>query len=188
MSIQRITRFRTILTARLLLNYREHYLFLAQTPSNGGGYTFPGGKIEGEEFAREALAREVFEEVGLEITPKSLKLVHITHRKQNSIVEIIFFFTTDTYTGELVVKEPLKFRAAEWLPMDEPPKKLTAVLEHALTRIQEGKFYSEFPKKKKLEFRQILGASVDAPKEVEKVKKAKKKKVSKVEKLPKKGK
>jgi 8-oxo-dGTP diphosphatase len=175
----RATRFRTILTARLLLSYREHYLFLAQTPRNGGGYTFPGGKIEGEEFAREALVREVFEEVGLIVLPKSLDLVHITQRKQDSVIEIIFFFKADEFIGELSVKEPLKFRAAEWLPMDEPPPKLTGVLEHSLKRIEAGKFYSEFPKKKKAEPKGILGAIVEKDKSVEKPKKAKKKKVIK---------
>ena len=61
MPIQR--RFRTILTARLLLEYREHTLYLSQAKSNGESFTLPGGKIEGEEFAKEALIREAFEDV-----------------------------------------------------------------------------------------------------------------------------
>ena len=143
-------RFRTILTARLLLEYREHFLFLQQTPRNGDGFTLPGGKIEGEEFAKEALAREAFEEVGLVISPKALRLVHVTHRRIDSVVEIIFFFHCNkNWLGEPVVKEPEKFQNAVWLPIDEPPAKLTSVLTHALEAWKEGKIFTQFPKVKK---------------------------------------
>jgi 8-oxo-dGTP diphosphatase len=143
-------RFRTILTARLLLEYREHFLFLQQTPRNGGGFTLPGGKIEGEEFAKEALVRETFEEVGIVVPFKKLKLIHVTHRKIDSVVEIIFFFhCRQDWAGEPTVKEPEKFSNAVWLPMDEPPAKLTSVLKHSLESWKEGKLFSQFPKQKK---------------------------------------
>jgi 8-oxo-dGTP diphosphatase len=143
-------RFRTILTARLLLEYREHFLFLQQTPRNGGGFTLPGGKIEGEEFAKEALIREAFEEVGVVVLAKNLKLIHVTHRKIDSVVEIIFFFhCRQDWSGEPTVKEPEKFQNAVWLPMDEPPAKLTSVLTHSLNSWKEGKIFSQFPKQKK---------------------------------------
>jgi 8-oxo-dGTP pyrophosphatase MutT (NUDIX family) len=143
-------RFRTILTARLLLEYREHLLFLQQTPRNGGGFTLPGGKIEGEEFAKEALIREAFEEVGIIVTHKNLKLVHITHKKVDSVVEVIFFFhCRHVWAGEPTVKEPEKFQNVVWLPMDEPPAKLTSVLTHALGAWKDGKIFSQFPKSKK---------------------------------------
>ncbi|MDZ7879987.1 MAG: NUDIX domain-containing protein [Saprospiraceae bacterium] len=143
-------RFRTILTARLLLEYREHLLFLQQTPRNGGGFTLPGGKVEGEEFAKEALVREAFEEVGVIVLPKHLKLVHITHRKVDSIVEVIFFFHCQhVWAGEPSVKEPEKFQNVVWLPLDEPPEKLTSVLTHALDAWKTGKIFSQFPKSRK---------------------------------------
>ena len=144
-------RYRTILTARLLLEYRDHLLFLAQTKSNGGGYTLPGGKIEGIEFAKDALVREAFEEVGVIVQRNSLDLVHITHRKLRSIIEIIFIFKAKDWSGEMAVKEVDKFREAIWRPADEAPERLTAVLKYTLDRIAKGKAYSEFPKLKKKE-------------------------------------
>jgi 8-oxo-dGTP diphosphatase len=175
-------RFRTILTARLLLEYREHLLFLQQTPRNGGGFTLPGGKIEGEEFAKEALVREAFEEVGVVIPIKNLKLVHITHRKIDSVVEIIFFFHCGKdWLGEPRVKEPEKFQSVVWLPIDEPPAKLTSVLTHSLEALKGGKLFSQFPKpKKKLEISPII--ELEAVKPIKKVaKKAEKKDVKKSE-------
>jgi 8-oxo-dGTP diphosphatase len=167
-------RFRTILTARLLLEYREHLLFLQQTPRNGGGFTLPGGKIEGEEFAKEALIREAFEEVGIIMTHKNLKLVHITHRKIDSVVEVIFFFhCRHVWTGEPTVKEPEKFQNVVWLPMDEPPAKLTSVLTHALDAWKNGKIFSQYPKSKK-KIEEIISSSI-ALNDVKPAKKAEKK-------------
>lgn len=148
-------RFRTILTARVLLEYRDHLLFLAQTKANGGGYTLPGGKIEGLEFAKDALVREAFEEVGIILERNKLRLVHITHRKLKSVIEIIFLFQASDWSGEMAVREPEKFREATWLPADEHPERLTAVLKYTLDRLAKGKFYSEFPKLKKKEIPSI---------------------------------
>ncbi len=174
-------RFRTILTARLLLEYRDHLLFLAQTKENGGGYTLPGGKIEGLEFAKDALVREAFEEVGVILQRNELSLVHVTHRKLKSVIEIIFLFRASDWSGEMVVKEPEKFREATWLPTDEPPERLTSVLKHTLERLAKGKFYSEFPKLRKKEIPSIDDL-LKTPKTEKKVKPKSGDKTTKVEK------
>jgi 8-oxo-dGTP diphosphatase len=146
MPIQR--RFRTILTARLILEYRDHTLYLAQTKNNGNGFTLPGGKIEGEEFAKAALVREAKEEVGIILSEKSLKLVHIIHKRLHSTTEIIFFFQTTKWFGELEVKELDRFKDAVWYPNDEPPKRLPAVLKFAMEKINKKKIFSQFPSSK----------------------------------------
>ena len=143
MPIQR--RFRTILTARLLLEYREHTLYLSQAKSNGESFTLPGGKIEGEEYAKEALIREAFEEAGIILSKKSLHLVHVVYKKLHSTTEIIFFFRAAAWQGELKVKEPEKFKDTVWLPNDEPPSRLPAVIKSAMNKIAKGKIFSQFP-------------------------------------------
>jgi 8-oxo-dGTP diphosphatase len=148
-------RFRILLTARLLLHYREHTLYLTQTKGNGGGFTLPGGRIEGEEFAKEGLIREAFEETGIVLTKKSLKLVHVMHKRLSSTTEIIFFFKASKWQNEPVAKELEKFSACVWLPDDEPPKRLPAVIKTAMAAITVNKFFSQYPnkdsKKKKVE-------------------------------------
>jgi 8-oxo-dGTP diphosphatase len=141
---------RTILTARLLLECDKKILFLEQTPLNGGGLTLPGGKIEAEEFAKEALVREVSEEIGVQIAKKTLKLVHVTHRITESASEIIlFFYTASEGAIEAAMKEPQKFHKAVLLSTDTVPKELTGVLKHAFESMNKGKFFSQFPKIKK---------------------------------------
>ena len=180
-------RFRTILTARLLLEYREHLLFLQQTPRNGDGFTLPGGKIEGEEFAKEALIREAFEEVGIVLSPKMLKMVHVTHRKIDSVVEVIFFFHAHHDTlSEPVIKEPEKFQNAVWLPLDEPPTKLTSVLTHAFEAWRKGKYFSQYTKSKK-RVEAVVVASVAELSALKTDKKTIKKPVKTVKKEEKKG-
>jgi 8-oxo-dGTP diphosphatase len=170
-------RFRILLTARLFLHYREHTLYLAQTKGNGGGFTLPGGRIEGEEFAKEALIREAFEEVGISLTKKSLKLVHVMHKRLKSTTEIIFFFNAYKWENEPTVKELDKFSNYVWLPDDEPPQRLPAVIKAAMSDILKEKIYAQFPrkesKKKKIE-------KIELTKKIEKLpKKAAKKKVKK---------
>lgn len=138
---------RVILTARLLLECDEQLLFLEQTPLNGGGFTLPGGKIESEEFAKEALIRETFEEIGIRITKKDLKFAHVTHRKTENVSEIILFFHSVADASQRAcVKEFHKFQSTVWLPISEAPNGLTSVLKYALKLIKEGKFFSQFSK------------------------------------------
>lgn len=174
MPIQR--RFRTILTARLLLEYREHTLYLSQAKSNGESFTLPGGKIEGEEYAKEALIREAFEEAGIILTKKSLHLVHVVYKKLHSTTEIIFFFRAAAWKGELKVNEPDKFKDTVWLPNDEPPSRLPAVIKSAMNKIAKGKIFSQFPnikvKEKPIEKvkEKLVEKVKEKPKEKKKVK------------------
>ncbi len=142
--------FRTVLTTRLLLESNEQFLFLEQSPLNGGGFTLPGGKIEKEEFAKDALVREASEEIGISIKKKHLQLVHVTHRKSGNMSEIIlFFYCTANPTEAPVSKEPHKFQQTVWLPMNEVPEGLTDVLKNAIESVKKGKFFSQFPKENK---------------------------------------
>ena len=166
MPIQR--RFRTILTARLLLEYREHTLYLSQAKSNGESFTLPGGKIEGEEYAKEALIREAFEEAGIILTKKSLHLVHVVYKRLHSTSEIIFFFRAAEWQGELKVNEPEKFKDTVWLPNDEPPSRLPAVIKSVMNKIAKGKIFSQFPSVKVKE--KLKEKVKEKPKEKKKVK------------------
>ena len=144
MAVQKV-----IITTRLLLEKEGFYLYLEQTEGNGGAFTLPGGKVEQEEFAKQALVRESYEEVGITLKKKSLDLVHAVYKKLKNSTEIIFFFKAVKWKGELKNKEPLKFVDFAWFPVDDIPIKTPRILKYALGRIQEGKMYSEYPKETK---------------------------------------
>ncbi len=142
-------RYRYIHTARLVLEQNGEVLFLAQTKQNGNGFTLPGGKIQGAEFAKDALVREIKEEIGLELKKKQLVLRHVAFKKLKSLIEIIFFFYTDILTGDPVICEPEKFKEIRWFMPKDYPSKMPPIIKQSLKRIHDGKLYTEFPKVKK---------------------------------------
>jgi 8-oxo-dGTP diphosphatase len=135
-----------VLTVRLALIDNNSALFLSQTNKHGGRYTLVGGKIEAQEFAKEALIREVFEEIGVKIQPKHLHLVHLVHKKKKSDTtntELILVFRAAQWSGAPKVKETKKFSAVSWLPLDDLPLNLSATTTHIMKQIQANNLYSE---------------------------------------------
>jgi ADP-ribose pyrophosphatase YjhB (NUDIX family) len=143
-------RFRTILTARLLLQSDNKVLFLAQTPQNGGGYSLPGGKVEGDEFLKEGLIRECFEEIDIVLTKAALKMVFVLHKRLRSSNEIIFIFQATEWTGTPLVKETDKFKDYLWVETGKLPPTLNASLKAVFKALAKERNYASFPKKKKL--------------------------------------
>lgn len=76
---------------RLLITQRPHHA------SHGGFWEFPGGKLEECETAKEALIREVREELGLEVLESEL-LGKIDHAYPKHSVEL-FIFKVMHYVG-----------------------------------------------------------------------------------------
>ena len=52
-------------------------------------WEFPGGKVEGTESVEEAAVRECHEETGIDVTAKSIVLVH-EHKYEHAIVRLHF--------------------------------------------------------------------------------------------------
>lgn len=65
---------------RLILYYKGQILLLRQTKPNGGNYTLPGGTVESNETAPQALVREAHEEAGVVLKEKDLQLVHVLEK------------------------------------------------------------------------------------------------------------
>ena len=69
------------------------------------GLTFPGGHVESKESFVDSVIREVKEETGLDITNVQLCGVkQFTHR-EGKYRYIVFFYKTNTYSGELKSSE-----------------------------------------------------------------------------------
>ena len=106
-------------------------------------YGVPSGHLDGNESAREGCAREVKEEIGIDIKPDDLEVVHVMHRKMDD-ERIDFFMTTKSYTGEITNCEPEKCDELSWWPLSALPKNTIDYVRVALDGYQEGQTYSEY--------------------------------------------
>ena len=136
-----MAQIKTILTVRLILEKDKKLLFLKQTSSNGGGHSLVGGKIEHQEFPVQALIREAFEEVGIKLKKKHLKLIHIYRRDSNK--EIIMVYKARKWTGKPEPLETHKFKKTHWFSTFSLPNDISPTTNHILEMFLKKSFYSE---------------------------------------------
>ncbi len=137
------TRKKTSLKVRLILYHRGQILLLKQTKPNGGNYTLVGGNIEQKEFAKACLIRESLEEAGIALEAKDLSLAHVLHKRKPNEQRITLYFKAYRWEGEFRTREPKKFKAVEWHPLDQLPSKLSSTVKHVLKAYRSGLIYSE---------------------------------------------
>ncbi len=139
-------KFKYIGSSYLILIKEENILLLkrANTGFMDGYYGLPAGHLDGNETAREGGAREVKEEIGIDVNPLDLKVVHIMHRKAEKDERIDFFMTTEQYTGEIKNCEPEKCDELKWFPLNNLPENIIPYIQEVLNNYKQGKIYSEF--------------------------------------------
>lgn len=142
-----VERFKFISAAYLVL-VRDGKVLLARRCNTGymdGCYSVPAGHLDGNETARQALARELREEIGITVRPEDLRVAHVMHRHCGGEKERIeFFMTTDSYEGEIVNTEPEKCDDLAWFPLDALPENTIDHVRTAIGLVQAGVTYSEF--------------------------------------------
>ncbi|MDJ0748563.1 MAG: 8-oxo-dGTP diphosphatase MutT [Woeseiaceae bacterium] len=79
-----------------------------------GLWEFPGGKIGDDETALDALARELAEELGIEITACA-SFMNLRHEYDDRIVTIEFFIVSD-WKSEPIGREG---QALRWVPREQ---------------------------------------------------------------------
>ena len=110
---------KTVEVAAAVLQRADGSFLLAQRPEGkiwAGYWEFPGGKLEAGETAREALVRELREELGIEVTtayPWVTRLFTYPH----ATVRLSFFRVTE-WRGELYPHEGQQF---SWQIPPQPP-------------------------------------------------------------------
>jgi len=109
-----------------------------------GFYGVPAGHLEGNETAREGAAREFREEIGIEVNPGDLTVVHVMHRKAEKDERIDFFMTTDTYEGAIQNMEPEKCDELGWFPLENLPENTIEYVRVAIDAFLRKEFYSEY--------------------------------------------
>ncbi len=140
-------KFKAVPAVYLVMERNEQALFMHryQTGYQDGKYMLPGGGIERGEPPTEATVREAREELGIEIAPENLQLIHIMYRAPHDETgeRVDFFFRTQTWNGEPTIREPNKCDGLEWFPLNGIPNNVPPYVRGALKNAQEHIIYSE---------------------------------------------
>ena len=139
-------RFKYIGSSYLFL-IKDGQILLLRRSNTGfmdGMYGLPAGHLDGNETAREGGAREFHEEIGIDMNPYDLEVVHVMHRKAESDERIDFFMTTQKYVGKLKNMEPEKCDDLSWFSLSQLPENIIPYIREAILNFQKGKFYSEW--------------------------------------------
>lgn len=135
----------TLSAAVYLLLIRDSQVLLSRRYNTGwsdGMYSLVSGHIDGREPLTIAMSREAKEEAGITIRPQDLQFVHVMHR--NSDKEYIdFFFTTDTWEGELHNAEPEKCDELQWFPLNDIPNNTLPYIKQVIHDYRNQVAFSE---------------------------------------------
>ncbi len=139
-------RFKIIPSVYLIL-IKDDKILLSRRYNTGfrdGEYSFPAGHLEGNETFREALVREIEEEIGLKLNLKDLMLVHVMDRKEPKEERVDFFFISKKWGGEPKIMEPHKCDDLNWFSLSNLPDNVIPYIRQAVNCVLTNKFYSEF--------------------------------------------
>lgn len=132
------------------------YLFLEQdgkfliarrcnTGYYDGDYQVPAGHVDAGELPSVALIREAKEEVGIDILPVDIELVHVSYRPKHDDTDnrVDFFFRARKWSGEVTNREPHKCDDLKWVSLEELPESMTPHIRDAFDSMLKGVFYKE---------------------------------------------
>ena len=107
-------------------------LLLRKRPPEAGTWSLPGGRVEFMERVEDALARELNEELGIDIEVEALLCVtnHIVHADNAHWVSPAYLVRV--ISGVPRNLEPEKTAAVEWFPLTQLPENLSAAAQSAL--------------------------------------------------------
>lgn len=108
----------------LILEKTNKVLLLerSNTGWNDGMYTLPSGHVEENESPIQAIVREAYEEVGIEVTEDNLDLKTVLYRKSNEEEERVdFIFVTTKWNNEPSNREQDKSSGILWCEKDNLP-------------------------------------------------------------------
>lgn len=108
-----------------------------------GLYSLPAGHLEEHETLVQGVIRESREEIGIEVDPENLKLVHIIHAKDNFDERILFFFEIEAWTNEPEIMEPDKCDDLSWHDIQNLPENVIPYIKQAIENFSRGVLYSE---------------------------------------------
>ncbi len=128
---------------KVLLGLRKNTGFM------DGYYGLPGGKHDGHEPLKQAVAREVREEVGIICHPGDIEfksLIHINnpHDDRGILPEMAYVvFAVNKFEGQIINAEPDKCEKVEFFPIDQLLVNITDLSRKCIEHAVKGVEYDE---------------------------------------------
>ena len=102
-----------------------------------GFWHIPGGGLEEDESLSHATAREAKEELGIEVDPAHLCLMHVLHLNKKTMG---FYFKATQWKGQPVNNEPEQCSEIGWFAIDQLPDEMSPfarrVIESSISGLQ----------------------------------------------------
>jgi 8-oxo-dGTP diphosphatase len=140
-----------IIPSVYLVLIRGDKILLTQRCNTGfqdGKYSFPAGHLSGdEETFKQAVLREAKEEIGVEVNPADLQLVHVMHRKQSEPINerrVNLFFMANRWKGKPKIKEPDRCNDLQWFGFDNLPENIIPYIRQSIECFRNKTAYSEY--------------------------------------------
>ena len=121
----------------------------ARTGYADGMYQMPSGHVEAGEYPVDAAVREVKEEVGIDLVPDDLELIHVSFRMgdpNDGGDYVDFFFKATRWSGEPANTEPEKCDGITWAALDALPENTVPVVARVVGFIRRGIPFSQIGK------------------------------------------
>lgn len=106
-------------------------------------YSLIGGAIEKKESAKQALIRELSEELEISAAYENIEFVHVMHFMGKTRPCVGFFYRISTWQGTITNKEPEKCGNLQWFSFDQLPDNIIPRHKKALLYFLNGISYSE---------------------------------------------
>ena len=141
------TRNKAIPAVYLFLQ-KDNKILISRRYNTGyqdGIYQVPAGHVDEGELPTEAMVREAKEEVGIEVRPEDLEIVHVSYRPKHDQTDnrVDFFFRVKKWQGEVKNMEPNKCDDLKWVPFSEIPANMTLHIRNAIDGMTKGIFFEE---------------------------------------------
>ena len=138
---------RRITPAVFIILQNKDKILLSKRCNTGymdGKYSFVSGHIKKNELMAQALIREVYEEIGIVIKERDLRLVHIVSKiGSDKYNRLDLFFTANKWIGTIANKEVDKSSRVAWFQKDKLPKLIVPYLVIVMDKIRKGITYSQ---------------------------------------------
>lgn len=135
-----------MITSGYMFFIKDNKILLLRRCNTGyedGKYGLPSGHIEDNETLTVGVCREIKEEIGVNLLPQDISLVHVMHRKDKDI-RVDFFFVVGKWNTEPKNMEPNKCNDLQWFPIDDLPQNTIPYMRVAIENYRDNKFYAEF--------------------------------------------